>query len=172
MRGPWVAGFLLSCACFLAACSSPPVHVAVPSGWKPVSYRGLTIDVPATWPIYQRSKEPCGITGPGVLVGPPARGEYRCPAILALSRGPVVILGGPSGIMRAAPEKHLTINGVEVAESTNAIHGIDGGRQVWSVEEVVLFPGRSVWLDAQESNRRQPTMPAVVAEVVATMRPA
>jgi len=84
MRWPWVAGFLLSCACFLAACSSPPVHVAVPSGWKPVTYRGLTIDVPATWPIYQRSKEICGISGPGVLVGPPTPTDVHifCPLVV------------------------------------------------------------------------------------------
>jgi len=158
----------------LAGCSSSTVPV--PPGWQPVTYGGITIDVPGAWPVDRRSTVPCGIEGPGVLVGPPAPGayHYRCPDISGHSDGPVLTFAGPGGIVPVGPERRETIHGVPVAVS-KATYGagtLDGVRQ-WTSEEVVRFPGRGAWLRAEvPATTAESHALAVVDEIVATVRPA
>ena len=153
----------------MSACSSPLVHVSVPAGWKPVSYSGLTIDVPGSWLVYQRSKKPCGIPGPGVLVGlPPSR--FRPPACPSyFVRQPVLTFGGPDTVMPAGPERRETVNGVEVVVSKlGLLPGLGNGT---TSEEVVRFPGHNVWLKATVPGRRSTGVLGVIDQVVQTVRP-
>ena len=153
----------------LGACSAPTTHVSVPAGWKPVSYSGLTIDVPGTWPVYQRSKWPCGIRGPGVLVGHSAPGAARCPAIIGLPLAPVLTFGGPDVVVPVGPEKRSTVNGVEAAVSKLGLFpGVGNGT---TSEEVVRFPGHNAWLKATVPGRRSAGVLGVIDQVVRTVRP-
>jgi hypothetical protein len=171
MRPIRLAAFGLVGALLLAGCGAPSVHVSVPHGWKPVTYGGLIIDVPPTWPVYQRSKETCGIPGPGVLVGPPPPPGtiIACPGVL--SRGIVLTFGGPDGIVPAGPERRETINGVQAAISTSSFGAgeVDGVRQ-WTSEEVVRFPSRGVWLRAYAPGMESAGVLDVVDQIVTTVR--
>ena len=151
----------------VTACSTPPVHVSVPAGWKPVSYSGLTIDVPGSWPVYQRSKYPCGAQGPAVLVGPPPRAGYNCPAFIP--PGPTITFGGPDIVMPFHQETREVVNGIETVVSTTGhlpgfAHGATTG-------EVVRFPGRHVWLKADVPGRRSTGVLGVIDQVVRTVKP-
>lgn len=62
--------------------------VRVPHGWRSISYGGVTLDVPKTWPtvLWVESPSPMdtctgSIDTPTVLIGPPPpSGEHMCPA--------------------------------------------------------------------------------------------
>ena len=144
---------------------APLVHVSVPRGWKAVSYGGLTIDVPGSWQVSQRQAEGCGIPGPGLLVGPP----YTGPLLLCAyspQRGPVIIFGGPDAVFPAGHEDATVINGIEALVSKNYTPGIPQGAS----QEVVRFPGETVWLDIRVPGRASSRDWGVVEEVVATVR--
>ena len=153
----------------VTACSTPPVHVSVPAGWEPVSYSGLTIDVPGSWPVYQRSKWPCGIRGPGVLVGRRAVGAFHCPAIIGLPLAPVLTFGGPDVVIPVGPEQHSTVNDVDVVVSKEGLlPGLGNGT---TSVEVVRFPDRNAWLKATVPGRRSTGVLGVIDQVVRTVRP-
>jgi hypothetical protein len=146
---PRLAGLLLAIVGLLAGCSTTRVSISIPHNWKPVTYGGLTIDVPPSWPVYQRPKAFCGIPGPGVLVepAPPREFIYNCPEVP--SRGVVLTFGGPDRVVPAGPETLRTIHGVEVAVSkANIGDGTINGAPSWTSEEVARFPGHNVWLRA------------------------
>jgi hypothetical protein len=105
LRPQRVLGIILLVAVTLTGCAggntaaptSPTTSTAVvPRADKPVSYLGLTIDVPRSWTVAERVDAFCGIPGPGVIVGaspPPQKTLIQCAAVLL--RGTVVTLGGP-----------------------------------------------------------------------------
>ena len=165
---PGIVAAVVAVGLMASGCSSRPIHVSIAQGWKPVSYAGLTIDVPGSWPVYQRSQEPCGISGPGVLVGqPPSR--FRPPACpVEFVRAPVLTFGGPDIVVPVGAERRWTINGLEVVVSKlGLLPGFGNGA---TSEEVVRFPGRNVWLGASVPGMRSAGVLGVVDQVVRTVR--
>ena len=156
---------VLAVGLVMTACSGPTVHISVPGGWKPVSYSGLTIDVPASWSVDQRQKKDCGIRGPGVLVGPPPTGTPICPS--ALIRGPVVTFGGPDTVSPVGRERSTIIHGVDALLSKKSVPELPQ----WGSEEVVRFPGRTTWLDISVPSDASSSTWVTINEVVATVRP-
>ena len=155
----------------------PLVHVSVPRGWQAVSYGGLTIDVPASWSVYRRAEVFCGMSGPGVLYGPPRPpgAAPSCPYIRQVA--PVIIFGGPDAVSPAGQERSTTINGVAAVESKDTFRSgevcggtVPGCEQLWTSEEVVRFPGETVWLDIRVPGRASSPVWGVIAEVVSTVR--
>ena len=162
-------------AVLLAGCSSssPAVRVSVLHDQKSVSYGGISIVVPSSWPVDKRSDTVCGIQGPGVLVGPPppqSAYDQSCPGIFPT--GVVVRFGGPDQVVPVGRETHKTMHGVSVVVS-DAIIGSGGRNGVtqWLWEEVVRFPGHSVWL-MLEAPGTSTGVPTAIDEVVGTVRPA
>jgi hypothetical protein len=121
----WLALALIG-ASLLAGCGtggnagqSDATQPPVPAGWKPVSYQGIEIYVPQSWPVEELAAHPCGGgSGPVVLVWPPATGVYYCPVIFP-PEGTIVTLGGPKAMDALGPETEQSINGVNVFVSTH-----------------------------------------------------
>ena len=185
MEGPtrriilWLA--MVTAGLFLFASCSGPATVHVPAGWKPVTYRGLTIDIPDSWPVYQQSVKPCGWPNPGVLFGapPPANpalpSSFVTPCQPFAPIGPTVELSGPGTVLPAVPKHQEMLNGVQALVSAWNVAGgtPSGGGVVQSnFEEVVRFPGRNVFLWANALGNPLAAMPAVVDKIIDTVRPA
>src|SRR5579862_4896393 len=118
---PWVTiaalALLAGGAATASALSATPggglVHVSVPRGWKPVTYGGLTIDVPGWWTIEERADTICLGTGPVALVGPPFTGSaHSCLGHPQVN--PIVVFGGPDTVTPVGHERSNIINGVEL----------------------------------------------------------
>lgn len=138
---------LIGAVTLLTGCSGgTTTSVAVPRGWRAVSYSGLTIDVPGTWPVVLHTEAPCGIQGPGVVIGPPLKGAYRCPDFVAGSTGPELAFSGPGVIVPVGHETRGTFHGVRLAMSIEPIYA--GLGEPRAEEVVVRFPGRGVWIRA------------------------
>jgi len=165
----WPAVLLL--ATLAAGCSPSRLSNPPSPTEKPVSYGGLTVEVPSIWPVYQRSKEFCGISGPGVLVGPPPPSSIHVFCPLIIRRGVVLTFGGPDRIVPAGPERKETIHGVEVKVSKASFEdGTLNGVPQWTSEEVARFPGHNVWLRAYAPGRESAGVLSVVDKVVDTVR--
>ncbi|HUZ10381.1 MAG TPA: hypothetical protein VMU76_09465 [Acidimicrobiales bacterium] len=127
-RLPLPATVLLLGALLLAGCStSGPSPRAVPSGWKVVHYKNVTVDVPHTWTVVAWHPT-CGVFTPTVFLGPQKLSAISCPAIL--SRTPPaaeVVLGAiaPSPLLFWAQR---TINGVQVGVRTG--HSVADGHRI------------------------------------------
>jgi hypothetical protein len=164
---PWAS--VVALMLLAAACAGIP-RVSVPHGWKPVSYGGLTIDVPPSWSVYQRSQQTCGIPGPGVLLGPPIPPHRILACTGIIRRGVVLTFGGPDIVVPVGRETRKTINGVQVAVSELRLFpGVGSGA---STEEVVRLPGHDVWLEALAPGWPSTGALTVVSEVVGTVRAA
>jgi len=107
---------------------------------------GLTIDLPTSWTVVERTQAFCGIPGPGVIVGPPPPPEktaIQCPYVPL--QGTVVIFGGPdSPPTPLGPESQETIHGIRVLVSEGRA-GNQGTSTIW--QESVQFPNQSAWLN-------------------------
>lgn len=126
----------------LGACgggtSSPP------STTKSVSYLGLVIEVPKAWLVVERQTHPCGISAPGVLVGPPPdqrRLNIDCPAIVSFRT--VMTFGGPDPQMPVGVETEKKFHGITALVSTDRA-GSYATSSIWQL--VVRFPGRTAWV--------------------------
>ena len=177
---PWAAVVMLVCLAGGAAIGSavtttagaPVARLSVPAGWKPVSYGGLTLDVPGNWTVARRDKAACGMSGPGVLVGPPYAGP-PVPCAFFPQRHPVFIFGGPDAVSPVGRQQSTIINGVETLLSKRTVSAgtLDNVPQYTTVE-IVRFPGETVWLDISVPGRASVPSWVVVDKVVATVRPA
>ena len=140
----------------LSACSGRSTAAVVPTDLKPVSYLGLTIDVPSTWTVFNRADEVCGVRGPVVLRGPPPSPEKiarDCPAVPVV--GTVVTLGGPDPpFPPSGAQTHRRIHGLEAVQQTyrDGIQGATGSGN-WTFGSLVRRRG---FTPQQRDSRQRP----------------
>lgn len=140
----------------------------VPRGEKPVSYLGVTIDVPTSWTVAERAKAFCRIPGPGVIFGPPPPQEktvIQCPYVFL--HGTVVTFGGPdSPAAPLGPESQEAIDGITVLVSQGRA-GNQGTSTIW--QETVQFPSRTAWLVMKALGANEQTALARARDVLETV---
>jgi hypothetical protein len=120
-----------------------------------VTYQGLTVDVPESWPVYSRPEMICTPRGPAIVVGPlPPRGQpyASCPAVLPGTG--VITFGGPDLVEPVGREIRRDLNGVDAAVSEATFpDGTENGTLRYVSTEVARFPGRGAWIEADEPGR-------------------
>ncbi len=168
-------GWLVCLGVLLGACSQSTSHLPPPPpGTKAVSYQGLTIDVPKSWPVYSRPQLICTPRGPAIVVGPPpppGQPVASCPA--ALPGTGVVTFGGPDVVVPVGREVRRDIHGVETAVSQATFpDGTENGTLRYVSTEVARFLGRGAWLQADEPGRAVDGALHDVDQVVGSVRPA
>lgn len=110
---------------------------------RSVSYRGLTIDVPSSWSVNQRSTTPCGVLVPSVLVGPPFPTKTaQCPGLSF--RATAVTFGGPDPAPPAlGKETRESPNGVPALVSSRLSGNFVDGYTWYSLAR---FPQKKAWV--------------------------
>jgi hypothetical protein len=177
LRPQRVLGIILLVAVTLTGCAggntaaptSPTTSTAVvPRADKPVSYLGLTIDVPRSWTVAERVDAFCGIPGPGVIVGaspPPQKTLIQCAAVLL--RGTVVTLGGPDPPgPTLGPATDETVHGIRTSVSEGR-GGTQGTSTIW--QEWVRFPSHAAWLEMKALGPTERSALAPAQHVLATV---
>jgi hypothetical protein len=135
-------GLCLALSLLLAALplASAAAQPRSPALVRPVSYGGLTIDVPSGWAVMTRAQDACGNAGPVALYGPPPPPVHQvCPLFRVLAV--TVTLGGGDRVRPVGKETRHKIHGILTVESSRTVPG--GGTEL-----VARFPGRRVWFSA------------------------
>jgi hypothetical protein len=158
----------------LTSCGGP--NLALPSGWKTVSYQGIAIGVPASWPEYPRTfQHICSAAGPVVLVGPPVLSGNQLCTRPALPRATVVTFGGPDLTHSEGSEQTRIIHGVKALVSSTTIDLVlnsvttQAGIQRFGCILNVRFPGRNAWLRFLEPSAQQQDACARAEQIVVTV---
>ena len=175
-----------SCSSEMPSVQNPTVaghlhsgSLGAPNGLKPISYLGLTIDVPVGWRVVSRADFPCGIGVSGVMVGPGGVGSLCGVGVPRLRQATVVTFGGPDkNVDTLGSQSKKTFHGitalVSYASSTETtellLHGQPQtikGPTTW--EEKVQFPGYNAWLDMGATGATRESALAQAQAVLATV---
>ena len=136
--------------------TKPPL----PDGWMPVSYQGIEIYVPQSWPVEELALNNCRSGGTVVLVGPRSPSPSNCPAMRP-SPGTIVRFSGPTP-GSVGPETKQSINGVSVFVSESGPNNFEG---FYTYMLYIRIPDNSVYLDI-ESMRTTSEPPSTEAQQI------
>ena len=180
MRGHVSLGIAAVLSLCLVSCGGGNGGIALPAGWQEVSYQGIAVDVPGTWPVYPPTGPfPCPFLGPGVQVAPTGRADVRpCHRPFQLEHT-ILEFGRLGSVGPVAPEHHKRVHGITILFAS-AVHDLSGsplttgpGTPRFECSVTVRFPTkRDVWLLFVEPNDQEAGACDLSDQVVTTIHPA